>query len=104
MNINQQHSVADIEENSTSTIRGASLRRVRRTLWRLSRDQRGANFLEYAVLCGCVAIAGITAVGAYGEKVSGKFGKFGDLGTAVSNITSAPKAATGAAAPATPTK
>jgi Flp pilus assembly pilin Flp len=38
----------------------------------LLRDQRGAGLLEYVMLAGLVAIAAITAFGAFGGSVSTK--------------------------------
>jgi Flp pilus assembly pilin Flp len=53
------------------------LRRVRQTLKRLWRDQRGANFIEYGVLAFCIGVAGLGFVGKFGEDIKGAFERLG---------------------------
>lgn len=61
---------------SVNTARKGSLRR-------LAKDTRGANFVEYIILVGLVALAGIGAYRGFGKSVQEKIG---GEGKAVSGI------------------
>jgi pilus assembly protein Flp/PilA len=41
----------------------------------MSRDERGASLVEYALLVALIAVVAISAVGALGTKVSGQYTK-----------------------------
>jgi len=77
MNNRLQDTVTKSETSAIAASRPSTRRRARRGFLRLWRDQRGANLLEYGVLCGCVAIAGLTFVDGFGKKVDKAFERLG---------------------------
>ena len=69
MNINQQKSVAGIEETSARSGRHGAVRGARRIAKRLWREQRGAALLEYGMLGVLVAVFAFAAVKELGLNV-----------------------------------
>ncbi|AKU94085.1 hypothetical protein AKJ09_00749 [Labilithrix luteola] len=49
-----------------------------KSMSKLVKDTRGANFVEYLVIVGVVALVGLTAFVAFGGKVTTKIGQEGD--------------------------
>jgi Flp pilus assembly pilin Flp len=52
-----------------------ALVRKRRPLFRFLRDQRGAGMVEYIILAGMIAVAGIIVFKNFGQKVKDKVKK-----------------------------
>lgn len=77
MNINQQKSVAGIEETSARSGGPSAVQRAWRTARRLWWDQHGASLIEYGVLVALVALAGTTFLPTFSGKVKTAFTNLG---------------------------
>ncbi|HEY5955424.1 MAG TPA: hypothetical protein VIV60_02675 [Polyangiaceae bacterium] len=67
-------------ENNTQLVNASNLtqtdatRSIRRALRRLCRDTRGASFVEYLVLVGVIALAGMAAMDKLAKGIDSKAG------------------------------
>lgn len=52
-----------------------SVESVASKVQKLARDERGASFIEYVIVCGLVAIAAIGAFNTFGTAVQTKIGQ-----------------------------
>lgn len=44
-------------------------------IWAFSKDQKGATAIEYGLIAALIAVASITAMSAFGTKLSNSFNK-----------------------------